>query len=101
MMSEKNEKALEMLLQQRHQPEPPPWLASRIISAAQATPQYKTGLAGQIKFWLEQVMAVPKPAAALALCLVIGAFAGVQLEAYLALADFDAIGFLYISEDWI
>jgi len=110
MIEKNNSTRLEDALQRRREPETPPWLAQRIISAAADMPQHVPGrMAGQgfygrVQAWLDQWLALPQPAVAFSVCLIAGAVLGIEAENLIsASAQYwpDMTAILFIGEDWI
>lgn len=92
---------LNTMLNKRSVPPPSSNLASRIMEAARA--EHKTPLIQSILRDIADMLILPKPAYALAACLVIGLVLGMQIEfENAATTTQDLFSFVEIEEgDWL
>jgi hypothetical protein len=112
MVNEKpdNDGSLDRLLNERYEPAAPEGLAARIVAAAhreQPAAQARgrrIPLSGRLQGWAAEFgefFLLPRPALAVAVCLIVGAVAGFEAQAQMMPGDIDWSSFLDVNEDWI
>jgi hypothetical protein len=89
---------LDQILQRRFIPSPASNLASRIIEAAREPKKKRRFYLVQEIF---QMMEIPRPAYALAVCLVIGLVLGIQIDNAVNISEQDLLSFVEIDDDWL